>query len=318
MSSIKIYDKIWVIKQGNFDYTNGYGTPVIFKGENDLAYMCQFENNSSFQKKKETGQKWSRNPNKNGTVYDNIPLEGFKLGKSVSRWSTSNKLFRLEDPRGFTVEISTGNLEMLMRDVTIVKGVIQGKCVWGREDGNILLSTQSQPYLDSISMGADALANRPTIKNLKIGDLVKLEKGDELVYVGKYIVSQSFRILQGTRPNNNYNYRCSSRPEYKYDSETAIEREEILKSKPCHFFEYKDYKKESAYITYSSPKILKIISSGNDVGTLSIDNNWRNANRDSPAGSPTLDKDKEWQTYYRGPKDEYIGYFKTVKIEKVS
>jgi len=63
-------------------------------------------------------------------VVDNVPLNGFKIQKSVSRYSTSNKLWRILDPRGYEFEISTGCFEEIVLNTTIINGVIQDKCVW--------------------------------------------------------------------------------------------------------------------------------------------------------------------------------------------
>lgn len=63
-------------------------------------------------------------------VYDNVPLDGFKIASTVSRYSTSNKLWRILDPRGFELEISTDNMETILKEGTIIKGVLQGKFNW--------------------------------------------------------------------------------------------------------------------------------------------------------------------------------------------
>lgn len=64
-------------------------------------------------------------------VYDNDPLAGFKVQHSVSRYSTSNKLWRILDPRGFEVEVTTACMEELIEATTIIKGgLIEAKCVW--------------------------------------------------------------------------------------------------------------------------------------------------------------------------------------------
>jgi len=64
-------------------------------------------------------------------VWDNTPLPGFKIEKSVSRYSTSDKLWRIGDPRGAEFEISTDVLEQIINDATILKGgVIDAKCAW--------------------------------------------------------------------------------------------------------------------------------------------------------------------------------------------
>lgn len=118
---------------------------------------------------------------------DNIPTKGFYVGNSVARWSTSNKLFRVKDPRGFTVEIPTDNLATLLHHCTVVNGVVQNECVWGREGNNhILLPVNSEPYLDTLDK-MDTLANKLiTMKDIKIGDWVKFFNDDtEYYYLGK-------------------------------------------------------------------------------------------------------------------------------------
>jgi hypothetical protein len=64
-------------------------------------------------------------------VYSNTPLPGFKVQHAISRYSTSNKLWRILDPRGFELEITTGCMETLIQNATIIKGgMIDAKCVW--------------------------------------------------------------------------------------------------------------------------------------------------------------------------------------------
>lgn len=63
-------------------------------------------------------------------IWDNDPLEGFKVLTSVSRYSTSNKLWRVQDPRGVVLEITTGCFEKIIMATTITKGLIEGKCRW--------------------------------------------------------------------------------------------------------------------------------------------------------------------------------------------
>lgn len=64
-------------------------------------------------------------------IWKNTPLSGFKIQKSVTRYSTSNKLWRVLDPRGVEFEISTSVLEQIIEDATILKGgIIDAKCAW--------------------------------------------------------------------------------------------------------------------------------------------------------------------------------------------
>lgn len=63
-------------------------------------------------------------------VWDNEPLAGFKIEKSVSRYSTSNKLWRILDPHGVEFEVSTDVMEDIIDTATITKGLIENRCVW--------------------------------------------------------------------------------------------------------------------------------------------------------------------------------------------
>jgi len=63
-------------------------------------------------------------------IWDNVPLEGFTISTTVSRYSTSNKLWRIIDPRGVEFEITTENFEDLVMNTTIKQGEILSPCVW--------------------------------------------------------------------------------------------------------------------------------------------------------------------------------------------
>jgi len=104
-----------------------------------------------------TGWKWARwdpaNPNQRNKeqiaepvnpqpqVWDNDALPGFKIEKSVSRYSTSNKLWRVLDPRGVEFEITTGVLEQIIEDATILKGgIIDANCAWMANKNLVVIS----------------------------------------------------------------------------------------------------------------------------------------------------------------------------------
>lgn len=63
-------------------------------------------------------------------IIDNVPTVGFTITGSVGRVSTSNKLWRVLDPRGFELEISTSCFEDLILNGDILLGVIQNPCIW--------------------------------------------------------------------------------------------------------------------------------------------------------------------------------------------
>lgn len=174
---IKISDKLWFVKNP--------------KTEGTLAYMCSVEENksgglsSATKRMQETGLSWAglkKAEGEFGEFVENAPTKGIYVGSSVSRWSTSNKLFRVTDPRGFTVEIPTDNLATLLHHTTVINGYVQDECVWGRSGGShILLPINSEPYLKAVSIQEKVQNDLIKVKDLKVGDIVKLY-GEEKVY----------------------------------------------------------------------------------------------------------------------------------------
>lgn len=63
-------------------------------------------------------------------IVENVPRTGFKVASTVSRYSTSNKLWRIMDPLGFELEISTKNMEDLIMTGTINCGEFEGLLIW--------------------------------------------------------------------------------------------------------------------------------------------------------------------------------------------
>lgn len=188
---IKIPEKFWY---------------VVAPDREGLSYMCPYEEGKdglplqNVAKMQETGRSWATHREYDydskkykdpvvgeESVSDNIPTAGFYIGDSVSRWSTSNKLFRVKDPRGFIVEVPTGNIATLLHHTTVTKGVVQEDCVWGRDGTNhILLPVNSEPYLETLGK-MDVLANKLIKKSeLKVGDWVELfEDHSKYYYAGK-------------------------------------------------------------------------------------------------------------------------------------
>lgn len=63
-------------------------------------------------------------------IVDNVAQTGFRILRSVSRYSTDNKLWRILDPRGFQLEIGTDNMEDILIEGEIHKGEILGSYIW--------------------------------------------------------------------------------------------------------------------------------------------------------------------------------------------
>lgn len=157
---MKIPDQVYVTAKKSPKYDNGvivgYDTPLGFlhpwnpKKPGDSKYHTQREwayrsyaNDFKMEERNGhlwiSGWKWKDNAkvtvgefaDPQPQVWDNEPMNGFKIVKSVSRYSTSNKLWRVLDPRGIEFEISTGCLEEIIDNATILKGgVIDAPCAW--------------------------------------------------------------------------------------------------------------------------------------------------------------------------------------------
>lgn len=242
---IKIHKQLW--------YTCKKNPSVDDEG---LAYMTHYEENSAFEKRKSTGVSWSRNE---GVTIDNSPAKGFYIGSSVSRWSTSNKLFRVKDPRGFVVEVPTDNIATLLHLCTVDKGVVQEECIWGREGSNhILLPVNSEPYTTSLEQ-MDTLKNKLIpIKDLKIGDVVKLF-GEEAEYTYHGKLKITWKLTQ-TERNSYYFGRQAVRADIV---------EEFEDDKWVSVFSHKrnDYRGDSAtkgsqvnsYKEMNNPRIVEVM-----------------------------------------------------------
>ena len=87
-------------------------------------------------------------------IIKNDPSAGFVLEDVVSRYSTSNKLYRVLDPRGFELEISAENLLDLILKATISKGRIVDDCVWlyGNNGKPYLVTKDDSVYKDVVSL----------------------------------------------------------------------------------------------------------------------------------------------------------------------
>jgi len=64
-------------------------------------------------------------------IWKNDALTGFRILNFISRYSTSNKVWRILDPRGVEFEIPTSKLDEIIQSHGIKKGgEIDAKCCW--------------------------------------------------------------------------------------------------------------------------------------------------------------------------------------------
>lgn len=138
MRDIKFHDEYYVGFQ-----KNRYSTAETFRM---LGFATPNTGDYAFKKRKATVDGWAEKELAPMDL-DNKPTHGFKIVDTVSRYSTSNKFFRVEDPRGFELEIDVNNLLDLIEHHTIVQGAIMEPLVWARYGGNnYLISSNSEEY----------------------------------------------------------------------------------------------------------------------------------------------------------------------------
>jgi hypothetical protein len=250
---IKIHKQLWYVTKPTKDDPN-------------LAYMTYYEDNEAFNKRKATGEHWAsgqrwdytlkkyiKSHEPDGVVIDNAPVKGLYIGDSVSRWTTSNKLFRVLDPRGFTVEVPTGNISTLLHLCTVVNGVVQEECVWGREGSNhIILPINSEPYLETLEK-MDILQNKLiAVKDLKIGDHFKLFENDRTYYyAGK--VKATWEVTRWVYKGWGYHGERSNRDKIYSPTETHAE------VGYRHVYLYKDKDTWFEGSIGSKPKITEVV-----------------------------------------------------------
>jgi hypothetical protein len=246
---IKIHDKLWYV--------------ITTDEDSNLAYMTHLGKDAAFEKRKDTGERWAKGgryyynrnlPTKTPQSFecDNGPLTGFIISESVSRWSTSNKLFRVIDPRGFVVEVPTGNISTLLKYTTVIHGTVQEPCVWGREGNNhILLPEGSEPYnlsLKQSKMSAAAV----NVSQVPRNSIVKLTAdGDNYIYLGKGKITWKVDMFLKERHSTYWNRHDKGRADPKYIDTRIVED-----SKYTHFFKHDNLKRSDWIDTYYTKKVI--------------------------------------------------------------
>ena len=165
------------------------------EGQLPLAFATPFGSDAAFTKRKSTVDNWTgtvdpnRKENPRFETYDNVLVEGFRISQSVRRsgWNGGgNVLWRIEDPRGFELEISSGNFASIVDCSTLVNGVIEGKCIWGREgSANVLLPEASAPYQEAINF-TNLSKLKVAAKDMIPGQMVRMKDDAVAMFMGEF------------------------------------------------------------------------------------------------------------------------------------
>lgn len=177
--------------------------------------------------------------------YENNPIEGFKLHSLTKRsheWFGSGRhVWRVEDPRGFVLEISSENLQGIIGSTLLKEGVVCAPCIWAWSGQYLsLIPTCSDLYKDVISNN-ERHTKKVSKKDVKIGNTVVLKDGTEGIYYGKWWVL-----------------------EHKYGN-LSVRQVEILKTEktwfPASRFEISEVKEHSTFDRSQAKKELSVAKS---------------------------------------------------------
>jgi hypothetical protein len=120
------------------------------------------------------------------TIINNVPMVGFRISRALRRggWRSNTAVIRIEDPRGFELEINAVNMIMITDENTIQNGEILCECVWGRDGSdNVLLPVNSSPYLIALA-NTKRSTTKTSLRTVDIGDEVLTVRGETGVYLG--------------------------------------------------------------------------------------------------------------------------------------
>lgn len=139
--------------------------------------------------RKDTAMRWA-GKEMEPVVFDNTPISGFRILDSVVHGPSGTK-WRIEDPRGFELEISSPNLMNLISHAVFDQQTILSPCIWMRDGGhNRLVPTSSKTYINAVA--PDITNSEPiTASKLRVGDVVVFANGRVGTYVGR-VGSMSF------------------------------------------------------------------------------------------------------------------------------
>ena len=162
-----------------------------------LGFMTPDGDDAAAKKRKATVDGWANGSGYYGQnkgslpaqSYENKPMSGFKLGRNIRHgggWGQGNVKWRIEDPRGFELEITSPNLAQIIMDCTIESGEILEECKWARlRNENILVPVTSEVY--KAAQANTARMNKSAKpSDLKLGDTAILQNGMTVRYLGAY------------------------------------------------------------------------------------------------------------------------------------
>lgn len=228
------------------------------KADVNLGFMTPYGTDKAAQKRIQTVDNWAKRNNRTydherkvyvekdhipPVVLKNAPVQGFKVSNFINRsasWAKCRDKWRVEDPRGFELEITSGNLEKIMENSDIIKGTIQESCIWARLGAeNILIPTNMELY-KSVKSNTNRYNSKASTRDLKPGYKAILQNGQEGIYMGLFHVvtlqrgyntERANSVILGLVPNKKHVFRTEGTNTffcYASPKLSSIEKAEVL------------------------------------------------------------------------------------------
>ena len=182
------------------------------RGDDDLplGFITPYGTDQAAKNRIDTVDKWARgwrgNNNLPATVLNNTPMAGFKLSDTIKRtssWGRGNVVWRIDDPRGFELEITNNNLMQIMLCAMVVDAEIICPCVWGREGAeNVLIPTDSQLYKDAM-LNTERQKKTVSTRDVKPGNTIVLQNGVKGKYLGAFFIIKASNTTSEALPELN-------------------------------------------------------------------------------------------------------------------
>jgi len=157
----------------------------------NLAYVIYYDQKGVLRKEI-SWQSW-RDKKIEPQDFDNTPIEGFVINRSIERYnwghfSSNRSYIRVHDPRGFEFEISPENLIGLLMNTDCLRKGFVGEFVYAWHGTElILLPTKAEEYKLS-RIYSENLKKKILVKDLITGACYKTKRktGESVVFLGRF------------------------------------------------------------------------------------------------------------------------------------
>lgn len=198
-----------------------------------LGFMTPDGTDKAAMKRKSTVDSWAKGYGQTKSLpaksMENKPMTGFKFGRNISGggsgWNSRHDKWRVQDPRGFELEITSGNLEVIMRACTVEKGEVLEQCIWARlGSDNILLPLDTEEYRKATA-NTQRLGSKGSVRDIVPGSKMVFKNGHKATFVGRiFLFGYNYRTRNEGNTRNYWDgyYTYTREPEYKVLNDKAL------------------------------------------------------------------------------------------------